>query len=191
MGLILTEDQVILREMAKSFFEEKSPVERMRKLRDSRDETGFSRALWKEMGDYTECGINPIIVESGRGVVIWGARTLSESDQWKHINTRRIVSYIREQLQRDSSWAVFENNNHGLWKVLERVITYRLQQCGEGGLLTGSEDGNDYIVQCDSETNRKEIVNAGQVHVRVWIRPVSTTERILVDLRLGSNVMSI
>ncbi|MDE0885408.1 MAG: acyl-CoA dehydrogenase family protein [Myxococcota bacterium] len=57
MGLILTEDQVILREMAKSFFEEKSPVERMRKLRDSRDETGFSRALWKEMGELGWLGI--------------------------------------------------------------------------------------------------------------------------------------
>ncbi|MDG2336355.1 MAG: acyl-CoA dehydrogenase family protein [Myxococcota bacterium] len=57
MGLILTEDQTILREMAKSFFEEKSPVERMRKLRDSRDETGFSRALWKEMGELGWLGI--------------------------------------------------------------------------------------------------------------------------------------
>ncbi len=50
MGLILTEDQIILRDMAKGFFAEKSPVERMRALRDSHDETGFSRELWKEMG---------------------------------------------------------------------------------------------------------------------------------------------
>jgi len=57
MGLILTEDQLILREMAKSFFEEKSPVERMRKLRDSHDETGFSRDLWKEMGELGWLGI--------------------------------------------------------------------------------------------------------------------------------------
>ena len=150
-----------------------------------------TEVLWKEVGDFTECGINPIIVETGRGVVIWGARTLSEADQWKHINTRRIVSYIREQLYRDSAWAVFENNNHDLWKVLERVVTYRLQQCGEGGLLAGSEDGADFIVQCDAETNRKEIVNAGQIHVRVWIKPVSTTERILVDMRLGANDMTV
>ena len=51
MGLILTEDQLILRDMAKGFFDEKSPVERMRELRDSRDEVGFSRDLWKEMGE--------------------------------------------------------------------------------------------------------------------------------------------
>ena len=51
MGLILSEDQLILRDMAKNFFTEKSPVERMRALRDSRDDTGFSRELWKEMGE--------------------------------------------------------------------------------------------------------------------------------------------
>jgi len=57
MGLILTEDQQILRDMAKGFFDEKSPVERMRTLRDSQDETGFTRELWKEMGELGWLGI--------------------------------------------------------------------------------------------------------------------------------------
>lgn len=57
MGLILTEDQLILRDMAKGFFDEKSPVERMRELRDSQDEVGFSRDLWKEMGELGWIGI--------------------------------------------------------------------------------------------------------------------------------------
>ncbi len=57
MGLILSEDQLILRDMAKSFCDEKSPVERMRTLRDTQDETGFTRALWKEMGELGWIGI--------------------------------------------------------------------------------------------------------------------------------------
>ena len=57
MGLILTEDQLILRDMAKGFFDEKSPVERMRALRDSRDADGFDRGLWKEMGELGWLGI--------------------------------------------------------------------------------------------------------------------------------------
>jgi alkylation response protein AidB-like acyl-CoA dehydrogenase len=57
MGLILSEDQLILRDMAKSFCDEKSPVERMRALRDTRDETGFTRELWKEMGELGWIGI--------------------------------------------------------------------------------------------------------------------------------------
>ncbi len=57
MGLALTEDQLILRDVAKTFFDDKSPVERMRTLRDERDETGFTRALWKEMGELGWIGI--------------------------------------------------------------------------------------------------------------------------------------
>jgi alkylation response protein AidB-like acyl-CoA dehydrogenase len=57
MGLILSDDQLILRDMAKSFCDEKSPIERMRALRDTRDETGFSRALWKEMAELGWIGI--------------------------------------------------------------------------------------------------------------------------------------
>ena len=57
MALILTEDQLILRDMAKNFFDEKSPVERMRTLRDNRDSVGFSRELWKEMGELGWIGI--------------------------------------------------------------------------------------------------------------------------------------
>jgi alkylation response protein AidB-like acyl-CoA dehydrogenase len=57
MGLILSEDQLILRDMAKAFCDEKSPVERMRTLRDTRDETGFTRELWKEMGELGWIGI--------------------------------------------------------------------------------------------------------------------------------------
>ncbi len=57
MGLILSDDQLMLRETARSFLDEKSPVSRMRELRDSQDRTGFSRALWKEMAEMGWSGI--------------------------------------------------------------------------------------------------------------------------------------
>jgi alkylation response protein AidB-like acyl-CoA dehydrogenase len=57
MALTLTEDQLILKEMARSFLDEKSPVSRMRGLRDSEDATGFSRPLWKEMAEMGWAGI--------------------------------------------------------------------------------------------------------------------------------------
>lgn len=57
MGLILTENQIILRDMGQSFFDEKSPVTRMRALRDADDATGFSQPLWREMGELGWLGI--------------------------------------------------------------------------------------------------------------------------------------
>jgi alkylation response protein AidB-like acyl-CoA dehydrogenase len=57
MGLILSDDQLMLKQTARSFLDEKSPVGRMRELRDSEDATGFSRALWKEMAEMGWPGI--------------------------------------------------------------------------------------------------------------------------------------
>ena len=57
MGLTLSEDQLILKQTARSFLDEKSPVMRMRELRDSEDATGFSREPWKEMAEMGWVGI--------------------------------------------------------------------------------------------------------------------------------------
>jgi alkylation response protein AidB-like acyl-CoA dehydrogenase len=51
MALVLDEEQKLLKETVKSFVQDKAPVKALRELRDSRDETGFSRELWQEMVD--------------------------------------------------------------------------------------------------------------------------------------------
>jgi len=141
---------------------------------------------WAEAGNFNEVGINPILNEPARGVIIWGARTLSTDPKWLHINSRRIVSFISEQIRRDNEWVVFENQRPELWQILTRVVTSRLDQLWSAGLLSGDRAGSEYLVQCDRELNPPEVRDAGQVHVRVLIRPVSTTENIIVELRLGS-----
>jgi acyl-CoA dehydrogenase len=57
MDLVLTEDQELIAKTAADFVKEKSPVARMRALRDAKDATGFSRALWKEMAELGWVGL--------------------------------------------------------------------------------------------------------------------------------------
>ncbi|HYM29880.1 MAG TPA: acyl-CoA dehydrogenase family protein [Candidatus Cybelea sp.] len=57
MALALTEEQQLLKQTALDFFGERSPVRELRKLRDSKDATGFSRALWKQMAELGWAGI--------------------------------------------------------------------------------------------------------------------------------------
>lgn len=51
MALVLNEEQKLLKESALAFFREKSPVDTIRKLRDTNDSTGFDRAVWQQMGE--------------------------------------------------------------------------------------------------------------------------------------------
>lgn len=140
---------------------------------------------WGEAGRWSEIGINPLLVQAGRGVVAWGARTLSEDPKWCFINSRRIVSMITEQLRRDNEWAVFEPNDRSLWRVIERDALVRLDQFWAAGLLAGPRAQAEYSVDCSDATNPAEARESGQLNVRIDLVPVGTTERILVDLRLG------
>ena len=49
MALVLTEEQTMLRDMAKDFFTEQVPVTNLRKLRDDEDELGYDKAVWTQI----------------------------------------------------------------------------------------------------------------------------------------------
>ena len=64
MPLYLTEDQSMLRDTAKPFIADAAPVKHLRTLRDTNDETGFSRDLWKQ---FSEMGFTGILVPEAHG----------------------------------------------------------------------------------------------------------------------------
>jgi len=57
MALVLNEEQLMLKDAAAGFLAEKAPVAALRKLRDDRDDTGYSRELWREMCEMGWAGI--------------------------------------------------------------------------------------------------------------------------------------
>lgn len=57
MELIRTEDQELIAKTAADFVKERSPIARVRQLRDTNDPVGFSRTLWKEMAELGWIGI--------------------------------------------------------------------------------------------------------------------------------------
>lgn len=140
---------------------------------------------WFESGELAKASINPLVIQPGRGMVVHGARTLSREPEWEFINSRRIVSMISEQLRRDNQWAVFEENGPKVWKALERDVRHRLNLLWRQGILTGESEEDEYEVWCDAQTNSAEERDAGRLNVKVRLRPISTTEHITLDLRLG------
>ncbi|HZC96735.1 MAG TPA: acyl-CoA dehydrogenase family protein [Bradyrhizobium sp.] len=64
MALVLTEEQSMLRDSARGIISDKAPVSHLRRLRDARDETGFSRDLWKQ---FAEMGFSGLLVPENFG----------------------------------------------------------------------------------------------------------------------------
>ena len=63
----------------------------------------------------TRSGINCIRAFPGRGIRIWGARTLSSDPEWRYLNVRRLFNYVSESIIEGTQWAVFEPNDERLW----------------------------------------------------------------------------
>ncbi len=57
MALVFNEEQRLLKDTAKEFLAGNAPVEALRKLRDSKDETGYSKELWAQMAELGWAGI--------------------------------------------------------------------------------------------------------------------------------------
>lgn len=70
---ILNEEQVMLREAAKAWADEKSPVSALRKLREAKSDIGFDRALWKDMAQMGWAGV---IIPESHGGADFGYRSL-------------------------------------------------------------------------------------------------------------------
>jgi alkylation response protein AidB-like acyl-CoA dehydrogenase len=64
MGLYHTEDQAMLKDSVAPFLADTAPVKHLRSLRDSNDQTGFSRDLWKQFADM---GLNGILIPEAEG----------------------------------------------------------------------------------------------------------------------------
>jgi phage tail sheath protein FI len=75
-----------------------------------------------KLGNLNEKGINVIRAFPGRGIRVWGARSLAAAfDQqaaWWFIHVRRTLSMIEDSVEKSMQWTVFELNDDKLRRTL-------------------------------------------------------------------------
>ncbi|HWH11050.1 MAG TPA: phage tail sheath C-terminal domain-containing protein [Solirubrobacteraceae bacterium] len=135
-----------------------------------------------EQGELNRVGINCIRAFPGRGILVWGARTLSNDPEWRYINVRRLFNFISESIMLGTQWAVFEPNDQRLWISLKISATNFLTRIWRSGALFGATPDQAFYVKCDSETNPPDLVEAGQVTVEIGIAPVKPAEFVVFRL---------
>ena len=135
-----------------------------------------------EQGELNRNGVNCIRAFPGRGIRIWGARTLSSDPEWRYINVRRLFNYISESIMSGTQWSVFEPNDTMLWLQLRIAVGNFLTRTWRSGALFGATAAEAFYVKCDSETNPPEVIEAGQVICEVGIAPVKPAEFVIFRL---------
>jgi uncharacterized protein len=132
-----------------------------------------------EQGGLNQVGINCIRAFAGRGIRVWGARTMSSDPEWRYLNVRRLFNYISESIMQGTQWAVFEPNDHRLWTQLQISSSNFLTRVWRDGALFGTSPEQAFYVKCDAETNPPDVVEAGQVIVEIGIAPVKPAEFVI------------
>ena len=132
-----------------------------------------------EQGELNKNGVNCIRAFPGRGIRVWGARTLSSDPEWRYINVRRLVNFISESIMEGTQWAVFEPNDSRLWMQLRISTSNFLTRVWRDGALFGAAPDQAFYVKCDEETNPPDLIEAGQVTTEVGIAPVKPAEFIV------------
>jgi Bacteriophage tail sheath protein len=131
--------------------------------------------------------LNPVAVNCirafpGRGIRVWGARTLSSEPEWRYLNVRRLFNYLEDSILNGTQWAVFEPNDRALWAKVRRSIAAFLTMEWRKGALFGATPNESFFVNCNDETNPSEAMDLGQLTCEVGVAPVKPAEFVIFRL---------
>jgi len=124
-------------------------------------------------------GVNCIRSFTGRGLRVWGARTLSSDPAWRYVSVRRLFNYVEKSIERGTQWVVFEPNDYNLWAKVRRDAGAFLTVCWRDGQLFGRTPEEAFYVKCDEELNPPEIRDQGKLVIEIGLAPVKPAEFVI------------
>jgi uncharacterized protein len=130
-------------------------------------------------------GVNVIrdFRSAGRGVRIWGARTMADDPMWKYVNVRRLCVYIEQSIARGLGWVAFEPNAPPTWAAVQRAIGNFLDGLWRNGALQGTRADQAFFVRCDRSTMTQADIDAGRLVAVVGVAPVKPAEFVILRVR--------
>jgi uncharacterized protein len=115
----------------------------------------------------------------GRGIRLWGARTMSSDPLWKYINVRRLFLFLEESIDEGTQWVVFEPNDEPLWAQVRRTIATFLVGVWRSGALMGRTQDEAFLVKCDRTTMTQDDIDNGRLVCYIGVAPVKPAEFVI------------
>jgi phage tail sheath protein FI len=124
-------------------------------------------------------GVNVIRRFPGRGIRVWGARTLSSDPLWKYVSVRRLFIFIEASIYNSTQWVVFEPNDQKLWARVKQTVTLFLRTQWREGALFGAKEEEAFTVAIGRETMTEDDILNGRLIIEVGIAPVRPAEFVI------------
>lgn len=124
--------------------------------------------------------VNAIRAFPGRGIRIFGARTVSRHPDFRYLNIRRFLLMLEQACALGCRWAVFEPNNPATRARLHLALTSFLLAQWQKGALAGHAPQAAFFVRCDETNNPAEARVRGRLTADVGVAPVTPFEFVVV-----------
>jgi phage tail sheath protein FI len=134
--------------------------------------------------DATQDNLNPKGVNAtrsfpGRGIRVWGARTLSSNSLWKYVSVRRLFIFLERSIYEGTQWVVFEPNDERLWARVVDTIRLFLRTQWRLGALMGRTEQEAFFITCDRTTMTQDDILNGRLICEIGIAPVRPAEFVV------------
>lgn len=147
--------------------------------------TGLARSI----GDAEQELLNPRSVNciralAGRGIRLWGARTLSTEADWRYVPVRRLANFIAQSIERGLQWVVFEPNGEPLWARVRLETETFLRHLWLDGAFAGSMAHEAFIVRADRTTMTQNDIDSGRLILQIGFTPLKPAEFVIIRIGL-------
>jgi hypothetical protein len=136
-------------------------------------------------GPLNEARVNCLRPFPGRGLRVWGARSLSADgdDDWMFIHVRRLMSMIEQTVDKGTRWAVFESHDDTLRRTIAHSLTVLLERIWRAGGFKGERAAESFYVKCDETNNPPASVDRGLLVCEVGVAIAAAMEFIVFEIR--------
>ncbi|HAX16792.1 MAG TPA: phage tail protein, partial [Leeuwenhoekiella sp.] len=126
--------------------------------------------------------INAIRPFTGKGIMVWGARTLAGNDnEWRYVPVRRFFNMVEESVKKATEQFVFESNDANTWVKVRAMIENFLNLQWRAGALAGAKPNDAFYVRVGlGETMTAEDILNGIMAIEIGMAVVRPAEFIIL-----------
>jgi len=126
--------------------------------------------------------INAIRTFTGKGILVWGARTLAgNSNEWRYVNVRRFFNMAEESIKKATEAFVFEPNDANTWVKVRAMIENFLVLQWRAGALAGATPEEAFFVRAGLGTTMTAVdILEGRMNVEIGMAVVRPAEFIIL-----------
>ena len=130
----------------------------------------------QQCDSFYKMGINPVCYFKGDGFAVWGQKTLqTKASAFDRINVRRLFLTLERSTMKAMRYFIGEPNTTFTRTRVGNVLTPVFN------VALNNQGVYDYRIVCNEKNNTPDVIDANEMSVKIYLKPVKTAEFILVD----------